>query len=758
MNNNLPFGEPVSAVRTTSLLAVVAAVLLVGMSFHPAAAQSPPGAVTPYTNASDLRDIAVDADGMFWIASNGGALRFDPGTGTWAVFPKLLGSGPRGNDLVTVAVDALGRVWTGSATRGFTFYDPSTGSWDRLSEEWPDPRIRVIRAFGTAVYIGTQDGLSLKPTPSRTDICAEASPSCIVPSYLVNDYALMGDTLWVATQAGLGRYNGETWDSSDSLPAGSNTECLSLAVFEGTLWAATTSGVRRLADGQWQDAGFSADRLVVSGGRLHAINGKNIISYTQEGWVALVVDNSGYGEIRDLVRTEDGFYLATDVGLVHSQVGEMPVVHVPPGPPLTEPYAGIAVDSQGRVWAGTQQGRIGLVRFDGGDWTLYTAEDGLDNRWIFTLLSDIDDNIWVGHCCCTSFPDCRVDVKLPEGFLNLDDVNNVWGLDQDPQGRIWAATDRFGTLVLENQGGEAWDVVLELTQAGTGGSMSSNFIRTLAATAEGAYIGNYSQGIDYWAHGGNLSTYADGTRWVHIGQSLSGLLDANVGAMAKAGNDVWVGTSSGLHRFRDGIVQERCPTKVLGLDGDQPRSVRAIAADRNGGLWVGTNNGLLFLSRDASCTATGGEFILLNEDNSALPSSEIFSAALNPVDGSIWVGTGAGIARVDPSLFSGTASPDDRYVLYPNPFRIADSASLVHLGVQSEGRPATPAPLSDFETPEIFDLTGRKVGEFDILDDESWTWNGRNLNGDALVTPGLYLVRARQSSGEILVLKLGVLR
>jgi hypothetical protein len=87
------------------------------------------------------------------------------------------------------------------------------------------------------VYIGTENGLSLKPTPNRTDICADSDPGCIVPSYTVNDYALVGDTLWVATQGGLGRFNGETWDSAGALPPGSiGQESSSLAVFQGTLW------------------------------------------------------------------------------------------------------------------------------------------------------------------------------------------------------------------------------------------------------------------------------------------------------------------------------------------------------------------------------------------------------------------------------------------------------------------------------------------------------------------------------------------
>jgi ligand-binding sensor domain-containing protein len=754
-------GELNLPARTALVPALAAGLLLVCVLGTPVAAQSPVGAVTPFVNASDLRDLAVDESRMIWIASNGGALRFDPAEETWTVFPKLLGTGPRGNDLVTVAVDALGRVWVGSATRGFTFYDPATGLWDRLSEEWPDPRIRVIRALGSGVYIGTQDGLSLKPTPLRTDICAEAIPSCIVPSYVVNDYALMGDTLWVATQDGLGRFNGETWDAAEALPAGSvgpaGPEYVSLAVFEGTLWAATELGVRRLVNGAWEGAGINADRLVVSGGELFAIAGKTLASWSGTEWVSLVIPNTEFNAIRDLEREENGFFLATDQGLVRTRVGEANQLFVPPGPALTEPYAGIAVDSQGIVWAGTQQGRIGLVRYDGVSWDLFDEGDGLESRWIFALLSDPEDRIWVGHCCCSTPPDCRLEARVDDGFLNLGQVRNAWGLDYDSHGRIWAGTDQLGVSVLENQGGEVWDIALELTQASTGGALASNIIRTLVTTDDGTYFGHYSQGLDYWPHRGILSNGSNGSNWSHTGAQGFGLLDNNVGAIAEVGDDVWVGTAGGLHRFRDGALQSRCPTKILDRSGDQSRPVSAIVGDRRGGLWIGTDNGLLYLKRGAQCTGTGGEFALLDENNSALPSGAILSAAVSPVDGSIWVGTSAGIARIDPDRFVGANPPPDRYLLYPNPLRPDESTGLVNLGVEVDGTRVIAAPLADFSRPEVFDLTGRLVGEFDVFEGESWVWDGRNLNRDT-VAPGLYLVRARRTSGEVLVLKLGVLR
>ena len=148
---------------------LVAGLLTLGLA-APAIAQNIQGAMTPFVSAWDMRAVERDGRGNLWIATGGGAVRFGLAAHDWEIFPRLLGTGPRGNDLVTLCIDAEERVWVGSATRGFTFYDPDTHVWDRESEEWPDPRIRVIRCAS----IPTASGPLSRPFASvkRSKICA----------------------------------------------------------------------------------------------------------------------------------------------------------------------------------------------------------------------------------------------------------------------------------------------------------------------------------------------------------------------------------------------------------------------------------------------------------------------------------------------------------------------------------------------------------------------------------------------------------
>ena len=728
-----------------------------------ALAQNVAEAFTPYLNASDMRDMAADGSGNLWIASNGGALRFDINAGTFTHYPRLLGTGPRGNDLVTVAVDQTGKVWFGSATRGFTFYDPATDRWDRLlADDWSDPHIRVIRSFGSGVYIGTQDGLTLKPTPTRSDVCASAAPGCILPSYVVNDFALQGTDLWVATQSGLGRYNGETWDSAGALPQGSvGHDAVSLALFDGELWEATGTAVRRLEGSSWVATRSGTARLVVTGGSLFALTGSEVLEWNaaSEVWDAAVLPVTPPGEVQDVEVVGETICLATTHGLALGPRGAPSGgrVRVPPGPALIDPYAGIAVDTEGVVWAGTQGTDIGLARFDGTSWSVLRAESGLGTDWIFHLLSDSEGRLWVSHCCCFDADHCQVEFRFGDDFTRLPALRNAYQLAEDAAGRIWGATDRLGAFVLQQQGIAGWVRLLDLTQSGTGGALASNSVRAVAVTPDGTYFGHLLSGLDYWPHGGNLANGSSGSNWTHVGETGFGLYDASVGAIAPMGSDVWVGTSTGLHRFREGVLLNRCPTSLPDLLGDAVRRVTTLVPDRLGGLWVGTTDGLLHLPRGAACNQSDRDFALYDEDSSSLPSDMIYSGALNPVDGSVWFGTASGLVRIDPARLNPGQAPDDRFVLYPNPFDLG-LASLITLGVEIAGTRVEAADLEDFARPEVFDLTGRKVAEFDIdTRRNTWVWRGKNLNGDD-VAPGLFIVRARATAGGTVVLKLGVRR
>jgi ligand-binding sensor domain-containing protein len=743
------------------VLLVVGIGCLVAVS---ARAQNIRDAMRPYVNASDLRGLERDARGNLWVASNGGALRFGLADHDWEVFPRLLGTGPRGNDLVTLCVDSQERIWVGSASRGFTFYDPDTHLWDRESEEWPDPRIRVIRCLQGGVYIGTAGGLSLKPTQNRTDICAASDPGCIVPSYVVNDYTRQGDTLWVATEGGLGRFNGATWDSANALPPGSvGHPSLSLASHHGVLWEVIPPDrVRRLVNGSWVQVTLSlVKRVVVREDRLYALGGNKVYRWDGATWSDLNAPLGPFDEVRDLEVLGQDMYLALNVGLGLWRGGpSLDARFLPPGPRFSGTYSALAVDSRGNVWAGTSEQSVGLIKYDGVSWNGIAAfEANLGSGWLLGMLADSRDLIWLGHCCCFNNPAaCELQrVNVDSTIGPITGVGNIRDFAEDPQGRIWMGSDGLGVLVRDASGAPQFD----LTTLNTGGVMKSDIVRAVAATQNYAYIGHESVGLDIWPHGGNLDFGRNGSNWKHLGDT-SGLLDNVVRDMTYRDGQLWMATASGLHRLVDLSVQERCPARDRELPGDPIRIVNALAADRQGGLWVGTDSGILYLPKGGGCDAGGGDFLSFTVDNSPLPNDRVVSVAQNPRDGSMWFGTTEGLLRVDPLTLHGAAPQPDKFVLYPNPVYPSSpqgNRRNAIFGIDRGGVRVEVVSAEDATQPRVYDLAGHHVGDFEKSSDSGktyWMWRATNVNGD-VVAPGIYLVQS-EVAGEPVTLKMGVVR
>jgi hypothetical protein len=649
-------------------------------------------------------------------------------------------------------------VWAGSNGQGYTFYDPVIREWDRDFDEWPDPRITVVRALGTGVYIGTQDGLLLRPTLNRADLCSQAAPGCIVPSYAVTDYALLGESLWVGTRAGLGRFNGAQWDSASALPPGSvGGATLSLAVFDGTLFEANGSlGIRRLIGESWESAPLYMTRLRVTDEGLLGVGEGHLYRWTGLTWLDLQVPIPAGFALRDVARVGGAWFLATNRGLLRWDGADGVENLLPPGPPLGGLYSGVAADGRGNIWAGTSETDIGVIRFDGNRWL--HDDMGVPRSWVLAMIADRSDNLWAGLCCCPTPAECPLTVVPPPGSTTLTPVLNARALASDPQGRVWAGSWRTGVQVLVETGG-TWSPVLDLTPENTGGALGSNLIYAIGTNSQGTYIG-HDRGVDYWPHRGDLASGADGSNWVSIGTGAFGLLDPSVTAITVAGEDCWIATSGGIHRFRDGLLQERCPSKVRGDLSDTPRRINALAMDRQGGLWVGTDRGILHLPRGAACDASGGDFVSYTVANSSLPDDRVVAVANNPRDGSVWFGMRGGLLRIDPRILSGGPPPPDKFLLYPNPLDITVSGRGVIFGIEQGGIRVTPVSRDSLSRPEVFDVAGRLVGRFEEKDELSgpaWFWSGINLNS-RFVAPGLYFVRARTAGGDVVILRLGVLR
>ncbi|WP_311553805.1 ligand-binding sensor domain-containing protein, partial [Stenotrophomonas maltophilia] len=161
--------------------------------------------------------LAEDRQGHVWAATDGGLVRYDGSSlRVWEHDPEQPGSLP-GNEIETLLVDPLDRVWVGINGKGvarldadrerFKTFDAVNGPC--LGQFW------TLAYAGDALWIGTssqgicrfgEDGSLrfFKHDPARAD----GLPSNTIYSSLVDARG----RLWIGTEAGVARWNGRDFE------------------------------------------------------------------------------------------------------------------------------------------------------------------------------------------------------------------------------------------------------------------------------------------------------------------------------------------------------------------------------------------------------------------------------------------------------------------------------------------------------------------------------------------------------------------
>jgi ligand-binding sensor domain-containing protein len=108
----------------------------------------------------------------------------------------------------------------------------------------------------------------------------------------------------------------------------------------------------------------------------------------------------------------------------------------------------------------------------------------------------------------------------------------------------------------------------------------------------------------------------------------------NALSRSEDGKTLWVGTTGGLEKrdAQTGEVQQ----VFLKTDGLPDNHITAITPDSQGGLWVGTKNGLAHYVQ--------GQWLMFNTGNSGLPYNWV-NVLLSDSQGGLWVGTYNGLAH-----------------------------------------------------------------------------------------------------------------
>jgi ligand-binding sensor domain-containing protein/signal transduction histidine kinase len=405
--------------------------------------------------------------------------------------------------------------------------------------------------------------------------------------------------LWVGTQQGLARFDGQNFTVFDRLntPALASDDCRTLAEdLEGNLWIGTVSALIRKSGPEFTS--FASELGVHSWG-----HGPLCSSRTGGVWVGAV---TGICRIR----------------------GDHVSVHLPhPEPPigLGLPTA-IQEDVDGTVWLGTE---TGLFRFDpaSGQFAVGDREPNQERAPVFDLWLADNGDLWILFAefvyagrvptpatwiACLKRGDWP---KAPTVFRRFDNpgwnhhailgdaTEGLWLLGNLPWGIQRYRNGAVEFLPMPRR--DAIDV-----------SLSASFDR------EGnLWIGTGRSGLQRLTPR-RITTYSTADGLAH--DNVWSIFEGRDGSM-------WVGTDGGVTRLKAGQS-----TLVTRADGSVQRDVRAVAEDRDGNLWVGT-------MRSLECTRDG-------VTRPVQFPGEWFETKIRVLlpgqDGSMWVGTVRGLTRL----------------------------------------------------------------------------------------------------------------
>jgi PAS domain S-box-containing protein len=342
--------------------------------------------------------------------------------------------------------------------------------------------------------------------------------------------------------------------------------------------------------------------------------------------------------------------------------------------------SGIAQTADGYLWIGTDRG---LIRFDGftfGPVSLaaISAASNVPNVPILQLLTDSGGELWL----------------RPQGGSLVRQKYGKFESVGHGQGAITTLSkdSHDGVLVSDIEQGTFRFTGDEVQKLGP----TSPPVVSMAETADGkVWLGTLGDGL-FFLTGGRATNVT------------AGLPDRKINSLLPIGEELWVGTDTGLY-YGNGIGFRRLELPSY-LGSVQ---VLSILRDRDSNMWVGTTRGLLRIN---------GKGISFSEENELRGDGGI-NALFEDREGNIWIGGARGLGRIRDSAFVTDSSVSDRRFEHNGPIYVdpegrtwlAPAQGGLYVLQNGRVQPVTSIPPDEV----VYSISGRA----DVV------WTGRQRRG-----------------------------
>lgn len=275
----------------------------------------------------------------------------------------------------------------------------------------------------------------------------------------------------------------------------------------------------------------------------------------------------------------------------------------------------LAQTVDGYLWLGTHDS---LYRFDGFEFEKFEPADG-EPLGVVSALAGTAEGLWVGfraggaRLISANGVMQPVDPGLPDGV--------VYSFAEDQQGQVWVAADEG----LARHDGTGWRPV------GKGMGFTGRHARAVHVDADG-YVWAASEEELYMLPRGASSFLGTGIR----SQSISEIASSPSG-------DVWI-----TDRSRERLLRlTKAGSAGVEFEEIPISSANSIVLDEQGGAWLGTRgSGLHYLAAGKMHEPSEDSDVISSYTTHDGLSSDYVLAQLVDRDGTLWVGTDAGLDRL----------------------------------------------------------------------------------------------------------------
>lgn len=573
---------------------------------------------------STVMDIVQDHRGFLWLATADGLNRYDGER--FRTYRRSTSDAHSLSDnyVKCLLEDRRGRLWVGTNTGGVNLLDEARGGFLRLTrcEDGSDISTAIINDFALDkagfVWAATTGSGLLKINPTTRQVWQITTANSALVNNLVRQICFDQDNnLWVGDQNGLvqrlhpGLKKSTLFSLTRFMPDTPGVIMTMDCDSQGRVWVGTQgNGLFR----------FENDRKA-----FHSV-------FLQKGVV------EGVNNARSLYEGSDGrFWLGTDNGIIVAEDADFRTIrhfkHDPAQTGSLSTHATVCLrgDRQGNIWVGTWEAGLNVLFKRPDPFRVFTYRPGqsgsLLTKAVAAVASNPEGGVWVGSTQGLTLLDpnrglYKHYLHQPGNSRSLPG-NDITQLNLLSPDALLATVWNEGTVLINPKTG----IVRQRLQAlGRGvicvmASDSGRFVRIFTETGA-AWRLNCTNGVLSPDRAlpeitGSLTSAvetADGTLW--IGTMRNGLVEIppQTGAISyhqpnrKPGGpysehitrlfedrsrNLWVGTMSGLHRY------DRKNRRFILLDTDSGLTndaIMSIGQDKEGFLWVATNDGLCRLS------------------------------------------------------------------------------------------------------------------------------------------------------------------